>query len=192
MTTSEKIILESARNLIKEAYNLGIVITIDSVPQQPLAMGNFEMVPSVRVARIKEVKEIEYVYDYESEVTHCTRFGLYPGHRFLRGSPKGMLKVTEEYSTKIAEYIEYAACFNLRNDEIFVVNQPGRHHHVVHFMASIGIKQTTLANQGFLTNRGRYVNRTEAMIIARKADQLLDKNKDKSYRDRELYSEDVW
>lgn len=37
--------------LIQTAERLGIVLTIDNVPQQPLAMGNHQMVGRVRPAR---------------------------------------------------------------------------------------------------------------------------------------------
>jgi hypothetical protein len=43
------------------------------------------------------------------------------------------------------------------------------------------------SEQGFITNRGRFVNRVEAMKIARKANQLITNT-----TFRELYSEDLY
>lgn len=42
------------RNLIQEAERDGVVLTINNVPQQPLAMGNHRMVGEARPARTKE------------------------------------------------------------------------------------------------------------------------------------------
>lgn len=44
-------ILCHAEALIAYARQKGIVVTIDLVPKQPLAQGNYEMVASVRPAR---------------------------------------------------------------------------------------------------------------------------------------------
>jgi hypothetical protein len=40
--------------LIQWAEDEGIILTIENVPQQPLAMGNHKMVGSARPARTKE------------------------------------------------------------------------------------------------------------------------------------------
>lgn len=42
--------------------------------------------------------------------------------------------------------------------------------------------------QGFITNKGRFVNREEAYMIAKKADQLLNDFEGKNY----LFSEDIY
>lgn len=37
-----------AQNLIRDARTLGVVVTIATVPQEPLAMGKYDMVADVR------------------------------------------------------------------------------------------------------------------------------------------------
>ena len=44
-------------------------------------------------------------------------------------------------------------------------------------------------HQGFLTSKGRFVNREEALIIALENDQVLDKNE---IRGKSLHSEDLY
>jgi hypothetical protein len=46
-----KRIEEGLTSLINIAKEHGFVITVDTVPNKPLAMGNYEMVASVRDAR---------------------------------------------------------------------------------------------------------------------------------------------
>jgi hypothetical protein len=66
---------------------------------------------------------------------------------------------------------------------------PARHHNVLHFF-KLGTK---LHDQGFLTSRGRYVDREEALKIATAAGQLNGlREKPGSYRGPELFSEDLW
>lgn len=42
-----------AESVLKVAAELGVVLTIEQRPRQPLAMGNYEHVVSVRPARIQ-------------------------------------------------------------------------------------------------------------------------------------------
>lgn len=44
-------LLASAQHLIAEAARLGMVLTIEQVPLQPLAMGRYDTVASIRLAR---------------------------------------------------------------------------------------------------------------------------------------------
>ena len=44
----------AAQRLVQEAERLGVVLTVEQVPLQPLAMGNYETVVGVRPARSKE------------------------------------------------------------------------------------------------------------------------------------------
>lgn len=46
-------VLAAARALIAEAQRQGLVLTIEQVPLQPLAMGHYETVAGVRPARTK-------------------------------------------------------------------------------------------------------------------------------------------
>lgn len=42
-----------AEHLMCLAERIGVVVTIEQKPLQPLAMGNYESVPTVRLARVR-------------------------------------------------------------------------------------------------------------------------------------------
>ena len=50
-------LLGAARALVRRARQLRLVLTIEQVPLHPLAMGNYETLVGVRVARIKAKQE---------------------------------------------------------------------------------------------------------------------------------------
>lgn len=68
----------------------------------------------------------------------------------------------------------------------WVVLAPGRHHHCRWYMADKG-HQNEDKSQGFYTNRGRYLNRKTALILARVNGQCLE-----PYAPPRLFSEDIW
>lgn len=66
--------------------------------------------------------------------------------------------------------------------------KPNRHHNIFALAAFIG-RSAEGGTQGFTTSLGRFVNRSEALAIAGRANQILEhKNGDLT----ELYSEDLW
>lgn len=70
---------------------------------------------------------------------------------------------------------------------------PARHHTVLQAMyLEMGIDTTKVhpVNQGFLTSKGRFVNRTEGYYIAWREKQILHKTGSKDVPT--LYSEDMW
>lgn len=73
-------------------------------------------------------------------------------------------------------------------DMICSVPKPGRHHHVIREMARAGIEIPITGEQGFLTDRGLFVDRVRALAIAQTAKQIIRKNGNPN----ELFSEDVW
>jgi hypothetical protein len=65
-----------------------------------------------------------------------------------------------------------------------------RHHNVISTYYSLtGNKTGCDAEQGFITSLDRFVDRHEALIIARNANQILDENE---VRGGQLYSEDLY
>ena len=77
----------------------------------------------------------------------------------------------------------------IRHDGIvYSVPKPGRHHNVIRIMNRRGMGPETMREQGFLTNTGRFVDRKEACLIARAADQIMLKTEPVGL----LFSEDVW
>lgn len=74
--------------------------------------------------------------------------------------------------------------------EIHQLPRPNRHHNVIREIAKkngVGIQGRDV--QGFITNTGRFVNRSTALAIALKAGQVLDVNNIRAGR---LFSEDLW
>jgi hypothetical protein len=71
---------------------------------------------------------------------------------------------------------------------VYSVPRPGRHHHVFKVMPEHVAKASHLNDQGFVTSMGRFVDRREAALIARAANQLI-REPTPSYM---LTSEDVW
>lgn len=69
---------------------------------------------------------------------------------------------------------------------------PARHHTILNFMATImeiDARQVAPSNQGFLSNKGRFLNRTEAFYIAQREGQIIKKTGGNAPA---LYSEDLW
>jgi len=79
------------------------------------------------------------------------------------------------------EYIQFAAI--LRNDQCIVF---GKDHAECFCKSPFGTCKND-ANQGFLTNRMRFVGRKEAARIAHKAGQISEYK-----RDQILISEEIW
>lgn len=72
----------------------------------------------------------------------------------------------------------------------FALAPPYRHHHIVDYLASRGMRQGLEWQEGFLTNTGRFVNRKDAYQIAEAARQILPGAV--SFKHTDLYSEDLW
>lgn len=70
--------------------------------------------------------------------------------------------------------------------------QPHRHHDVFKQMGPTLLFRTHINpdDQGFLTSEGRFVNRIEALEIAKRAGQF--NRKPGGYDGPELFSEDLW
>lgn len=86
------------------------------------------------------------------------------------------------------ESILMAAIRHLGTGQIWAVERPGRHSHVIWAMDAMYVPPHHHAEQGFLTSFGRYVERKEAALIAAAAGQLLNKQSTPNI----LFSEDVW
>lgn len=93
-------------------------------------------------------------------------------------------------STPVQEHIVSAAC--CYNGLILSLPAPARHYSIVqHDECSDSIRHD-LRLQGFLTSTGRFVNREEAFLIAKEANQIIARADGNIYDGPELYSEDVW
>lgn len=96
--------------------------------------------------------------------------------------------LTERGQRYVCEGERIVAAAIRYGDAVYTVPPPGRHHNVCHLMAAAGLEPETMRDQGFVTSTGRFVDRHQAAIIARSAQQLLRKTNPTDL----LFSEDVW
>ena len=73
-------------------------------------------------------------------------------------------------------------------DIICMVEKPGRHHNVLHRTYELSKGQMMHGEQGFVTSDGRFVDREEGCIIAKLANQIVEKHGPPCC----LFSEDMW
>ena len=87
-----------------------------------------------------------------------------------------------------------AAAIKTSDGEVHWVPAPARQHNVIWVLRSMGysLGRISYGEEGFVTDDDVFVNRTEAMIIARAAGQLLAERYEESKNYTELYSEWVW
>ena len=73
-------------------------------------------------------------------------------------------------------------------DVIYTLKKPNRHEDIIKHMADdLGMKTPITGEQGFLDSNGNFINREDALVLARSTGQLL-----KEYHPKYLFSEDVW
>ena len=93
------------------------------------------------------------------------------------------------------EIVASAIMFYIVGDEYPTIMCGKRHSDILHKMYDMGIQyERETSIQGFITNRGKFLNRTEAFLIADLEGHLLPEAREK-YKDvkiTELYSEDIF
>lgn len=107
---------------------------------------------------------------------------------FVKYEKRKLAKVVLHIFFPDKEYITAAAI--LYADVIHSVPAPGRHNSVMERMCHEGLGLGTVGNQGFVTNKGRFVSREEACKIAMAADQLKPNAPGRSTG--VLHTEDLW
>lgn len=75
-----------------------------------------------------------------------------------------------------------------KTNKIVSLPKPFRHHHLVHYLYGTPDETPDLKAQGFLDSDGNYLNRKQALVIAKAANQYQPTAGPLP----ELYSEDVW
>ena len=92
------------------------------------------------------------------------------------------------YKIKIMEIIE-GVTIN-QDGRIYKLPRPSRHHDLIRMIADTGGKIPVTGEQGFYSNKRRFIDRKEAKIVALKTvKKLLSEGK---YDLEELYSECLW
>jgi hypothetical protein len=110
--------------------------------------------------------------------------------KLARAAAKRFEQMQSDY---IAERMkqEEIACVAIQYPDIGVLALPvpARHHHVMWTRLLIDGQRTAGdCEQGFLTTKGRFVDRKEALKIANRADQIVEKHGHPGL----LFSEDMW
>ena len=83
-----------------------------------------------------------------------------------------------------------AAAIRTPDGVVHFLPAPARHHHV---LQAASTSRDWVEEQGFVTNDGCFVDREAAMVIARKAGQLIrDESDPRRYQGPLLFSEDLW
>ncbi len=82
-----------------------------------------------------------------------------------------------------------ASAIIARNGDVITLPAPNRHCHVIWYMVdALKHKSPIIGEQGFINDKGEYLNRREAKIEAMRCNQIIKRD----YELDELYSEDVW
>lgn len=149
------------------------------------------------------IVELEHLAQMRPKDTPCETCNARPGSpcRYTNGAPKSMcvlrrrrsrlaeisaIRVALAMKVKFVERIVAAAIKH--ENKIYSLPPPSRHHSVCKMMAEQGFGPETMRDQGFITDSGRYVSRSEGAIIATAAKQLMRK----TFPTDLLFSEDVW
>lgn len=74
--------------------------------------------------------------------------------------------------------------------KVYSLPKPNRHHNVIKLIYDETGKPIDGTDiQGFIDSENNFLNRKDALIVAKKTNQILDLN---NIRANELFSEDLW
>lgn len=123
----------------------------------------------------------------------CT---VYPHIRNKVWTPKMLAEKADYFAAHPSkvEYITGSALRDTRDGIVYVSMRPGRHFHVIRWMAERDYnrhrgKINSVCEQGFFTNKFRYIGREEARALAIANGQVREQDLTHS---REIFSEDLW
>lgn len=77
------------------------------------------------------------------------------------------------------------------NGTLYSLPAPNRHHNVFRVINNVA-GGCGFTNEGFITTSGVFLNRKEAMQLAKENGQLNRRQGSQYYQGPELYSEDLW
>ncbi len=72
-------------------------------------------------------------------------------------------------------------------DKMWTLPPPYRHGDLIFILTGRGYKTPITGQQGFVTSDGKFIDRENGLILARKNGQLLQE-----YNPKFLFSEDLW
>ena len=95
---------------------------------------------------------------------------------------------------RINSQVELIVAAAVRYDgAIITFERPGRHGNCLNWLFKHGITRDMARDHGFLTNRGRYVDRAEAGRIVQESDQGTPRLDPPGVNpNQHLFSEDMW
>lgn len=73
-------------------------------------------------------------------------------------------------------------------DKLYSLPKPNRHHHIIHEIHLATGDMDIYGDQGFLDDKGNFLNRADALIHAQACNQLNDRPLWGDW----LYSENLW
>ena len=93
-----------------------------------------------------------------------------------------------KFPTDIEHIVSVGIMFD---SKLYSCPAPDRHHHVLRLIyAEHGSNRNcNISVQGFVNNKGEFLDRKDALVVALRANQVIDPN---SVRANQLFSEDLW
>lgn len=76
-----------------------------------------------------------------------------------------------------------------RDGTFLALPKPNRHHHVLRALVAEGEKTPIIGEQGFVDDKGNFLDRMQARMHAVECGQVEEDNLDHY---REIFSEDLW
>lgn len=113
------------------------------------------------------------------------------GLNIVSGLPLDHIRLAFSGRQQHAQESIAKAAMALECGRIFAVDRPGRHHHIINTVGELALATATQigdAIQGFVTTKGRFVDRREGLRLAERSKQLIRKTQPAD----QLFSEDLW
>jgi hypothetical protein len=119
---------------------------------------------------------------------YCKEHGVFS--LYCRGCDNMALNIysnSAEFDSSVEHITEAAVIYECVT---YSLPPPNRHHNLIHMLYEKMGKRMMIVcdSQGFMTSEGRYVGRKEALVIAKKANQLLPRHQ----HETELFSESIF
>lgn len=98
-----------------------------------------------------------------------------------------------DIKSRIETQVEIVVAAAVRYDgAIIMFERPGRHGDALNWLAKHGVTRNDARDHGFVTNRGRFVDRAEAGRIVLDAAQGSPGGTPETNPNMHLFSEDMW
>lgn len=139
-------------------------------------------------------KKCDVQFYGDKRARECGSCALKSTHKLLKDFSYSTVKVDETIRAlqeKVKNPSERIIAAAIYHGATISLPPPARHHTILesmHLTMGIDVKKVGPENQGFLTSKGRFVNRVEAYHIAWRESQMIRQTGSAP----ELFSEDLW